>query len=88
VKRQNRWIVCYTERKEKRMSEHLPASSKGNSLLEPVRRHVIGTGRRKALFVRATDLYQSIRSSRFLPQLPEPPLLSGDDEHLWIGLAP
>ena len=38
---------------------------------------------------RMTDLYRSVCSQDQLPQLPVQPLrLSGDDEHLWIGLAP
>ena len=37
---------------------------------------------------RANILYQAIRNSRYLPQSLDTPLLSGDEEHLWIGLAP
>ena len=69
------------------MLDKLPITL-NNDKADAAQRRVNVTDLRDELVDRANTLYHTIRNSRFLPHLPERPLLSGDDEHLWIGLAP
>lgn len=69
------------------MLEKLPNTPNNESQDANVRRVYIAELRDEIIF-RANNLYNAILSSGYLPHGSDTPLLSGDDEHPWIGLAP
>ena len=68
------------------MSEAKPSQSV--SRIELSKRVVTAVARGELVDIVA-NAYRNLRDGDYLPQLPLEPLrVSGDDEHMWIGLAP